>query len=64
MKVSLGLSKDEIIEAELYRTFLADIDEAIINDEKMLRKEMNKFTEGSFIYTTPLLLGFHLPVLY
>ena len=45
MKVSLGLSKDEIIEAELYRTFLAEIDKVIIEDEKMLRKEMNKFTK-------------------
>ena len=45
MKVSLGLSKDEIVEAELYRTFLAEIDKTIIDDEKMLRKEMNKFTK-------------------
>ena len=45
MKVSLGLSKDEIIETELYRTFLAEIDKTIIDDEKMLRKEMNKFTK-------------------
>ena len=45
MKVSLGLSKDEIIEAELYRTFLAEIDKAIIDEEKILRKEMNKFTK-------------------
>ena len=27
-------------------------------------KEVNEFTEGSFIHTTPLLVGFHLPVLY
>ena len=45
MKVAFGLSKDEIIEAELYRTFLAEIDKAIIDDEKILRKEMNKFTK-------------------
>ena len=26
-------------------------------------KEMNEFTERSFIHTTPLLVGFHLPIL-
>ena len=45
MKASFGLSEDEIIEAALYRTFLSEIDKDTINDERMLRKEMNRFTK-------------------
>lgn len=45
MKISLGLSQDEIIESKLYQTLIAALDRNVVNEEKMLREEMYKFTK-------------------
>ena len=45
MKISLGLSQDEIIESKLYQTLIAALDRNVVDEEKMLREEMYKFTK-------------------
>ena len=45
MKISLGLSQDEIIESKLYQTLTAALDRNVVDEEKMLREEMYKFTK-------------------
>ena len=45
MKISLGLSQDEIIESKLYQTLTGALDRSLVDEEKMLREEMYRFTK-------------------
>ena len=45
MKISLGLSQDEIIESRLYQTLTGALDRSLVDEEKMLREEMYRFTK-------------------
>ncbi|MDC2963414.1 hypothetical protein OA067_00745 [Gammaproteobacteria bacterium] len=44
-KMSLGLPEDEIIELKLYKTLTAELDRSLVEEEKMLREEMYRFTK-------------------